>query len=59
MRSSSEWKLMTTSLPPGFRTCGRRFQQRLQVVQFAVYEDSESLKSSWSLDESFCSAWIH
>jgi len=25
---------------------GRRFQQRPQIVQFAVYEDSESLKSS-------------
>src|ERR1700678_2381272 len=25
---------------------GRRFQQRPQIVQFAVYEDSKSLKSS-------------
>ena len=24
----------------------RRFQQRLQIVQFAVYEDSKSLKGS-------------
>ena len=37
---------MITSLPPGFSNCGARFQQRPQIVQFTVYEDSESLKGS-------------
>ena len=35
---------MITSLPPGLTTCGRRCEQPLQVLQFAIYEDSESLK---------------
>ena len=46
MRSSSEWKLMITNLPPFFRTLRRRVftQQRLQVVKFTVHQNSESLK---------------
>ena len=32
--------------PSGFRIRSARFQQRLQIVQFAVYEDSKSLKGS-------------
>ena len=36
---------MTTNRPPGFRTAGP-LRAGPQIVQFTVYEDSESLKSS-------------
>ena len=41
--------------PTWFQDPRRRFQQRLQIVQFTVYEDSESLKSSRrGMNSSFC-----
>ena len=46
IRSSSEWKLMITSLPPFFRTCGAAsaLSSVSQVVKFTVHQNSESLK---------------
>ena len=43
-RSSSEWKLMIASRPPGFSRSGIRCQGQLQRFQLAIHGDPQGLK---------------
>ena len=44
IRSSSEWKLMTTSRPPGREQLERRAQGLLELLKLGVDENPKSLK---------------
>ncbi len=55
MRSSSEWKLITASRPPGFRRVQRGVQAGFEVGQLAVDEDADAPGSCAWPDGSCCS----
>ena len=44
IRSSREWKLITTSLPPGFKSLGACSSSACYLVQLVIHTNSKSLK---------------
>ena len=46
MRSSSEWKVMTASRPPGFSPSTAASQHRRQRAQLVVHGDADGLKAA-------------